>query len=76
MGLQHLFCQLNAAQITDAQQDDRQIARDGETPQPGLPQMVAGNNAGRGAAQAIAENERGRQATIDLGIGFAGVEVA
>ena len=76
MGLQHLFDQVDAVQVADAQQDDRQIARDGKAPQPGLTKLVAGNDAGRGAAQGIAVNDGAGQAAIDLCIGFGCVEVA
>ncbi len=76
MGLQHLFYQVDAVQVADAQQDDRQIARDGKTPKPGLAKLVAGNDAGRGAAQGIAVNDGGGQAAIDLRVGFGGAEVA
>ena len=76
MGLQHLLDQIDAVEVADVQQHDRQIARDAEAPQSGLPQLVAGNDAGRGAAQGIAVNDGVGQAAIDLGIGFGGVEVA
>jgi len=75
MRLQHLFDQVDAVEVADAQLDDRQIARNAEAPQPGLPQPVAGDDVGRGAAQGIAVNDGTGQAAKDLGIGFGDAEV-
>ena len=75
VGLQHQLEYADAVDVADVQQHDRQIARDPEAPQPRLRPLVAGNDAGRGAAQRIAVNDGGGQAPVDLGIGFAGVEV-
>ncbi len=76
MGLQRLLDQVDTVEIADAQQDDRQIARNGKAPQSGLSQLVAGNDTGRGAAQGMGVNDGGGQTSIDLGLGFACVEVA
>jgi hypothetical protein len=40
--LQQLFYQVNSVQVADAYQDDRQVARDGKAPKPGLTQPVPG----------------------------------
>ena len=76
VSLQHLFDQVDPAQVADIEQDNRQVAGDGKTPQPRLAQLIAGNDARRGAAQGIAEDDRGRQAAIDLGLGFGDPQVA
>ena len=41
MSLQHLFYQVDAIQITDTYQDDRQITRDAKTPKSRLAELVA-----------------------------------
>ncbi|MFO7543712.1 MAG: hypothetical protein R6W97_13025, partial [Thiobacillus sp.] len=58
MRLQHLLDQIDAVEVADLQQDDRQIARDAEAPQPGLPQPVA---PGRGSPDQVRSTELGRQ---------------
>ena len=75
MGLQYLFDQVDAVNVTDTYQHDRQIARDRKAPQPRLTQRVAADDAGCGTTQGIGVNHGAGEAAIDLCIGFAGVDV-
>ncbi len=61
--------------VADADQHDRQIARDAIAPEPRLSAPVADQHAGFRAAQRGGVDDRARQPAVDLSIRLAGVEL-
>ena len=76
VGLDELAHQLDIGQVADAQQHDRQVAGNGVAPQAGLPAPVAHEHAAVGAQRGMGVDDRAGQASVELRVGLAGVDLA
>jgi hypothetical protein len=76
MGLSELSHELDIRLVTDAEEQDRQVAGDSVAPQAGLSAPVAGNEAARGAAARIGKENGPGQPSIQLGVDLGGAELA